>query len=101
MKLLRAFLSRLRGLRRRSRHDAELDAELESHLQHHIDDNIRRGMAPAEARRQALIQFGGVEAAKEAWRDRRSLPWLETFLQDVRFGLRMLRKNPGFSAVAV
>jgi putative ABC transport system permease protein len=58
-------------------------------------------MTPEEARRQAMIKFGGVESIKEAYRDQRGLPWIETLWQDVRFGARQLRKNPGFTAIAV
>lgn len=78
-----------------------MSAELQSHIELHIDDNIRAGMPPDEARRRALVSLGGVEALKEQYRDRRGLPWLETVLQDVRFGLRMIRRNPGFSTVAI
>jgi predicted permease len=79
----------------------EIDAELESHLQMHIDDNLRAGMTPAEARRRALIHLGGFEQARQAVRERSTLPWMETTWQDVRYGLRVLLRNPGFAAVAI
>jgi predicted permease len=101
MRKLRAWLSRCRGLFKKQNRDLELAAELEIHLEMHIEDNLRAGMAPKEARRQALIKLGGVEQTKEKYRNQRGLPFLESFVADVRFGLRMLRKNPGFTAVAI
>src|SRR5439155_12543678 len=98
---LRAWLVRLTGLFNKRRRERELAEELESHLQMHIADNLRAGMSPAEARRQAMIKLGGLEQAKENYRDLRGLPMIETLIQDVRYGLRQLRRNPGFIAVAV
>jgi putative ABC transport system permease protein len=81
--------------------ETEFNDELNSHLQMHIRDNVRAGMTPQEARRQALLTLGGIEQAREIYRDRRGLPLLETLLSDARFGARMLRKNLGFTTVAI
>jgi putative ABC transport system permease protein len=101
MRTVRAWFVRLGELVFRQRRDFELAAEMESHLQMHIEDGIRAGLPPVEARRQAIIALGGVEQTQENYRDRRGFPALEAVIQDVRFGLRLLRKNPGFTAVAV
>jgi macrolide transport system ATP-binding/permease protein len=96
----RTFLQRLAALFRR-RLDDDLDDEFRSHLEMSIDLNLRKGMTPADARREALRNFGGFEQTKELYRDQRGLPMIETTLQDLRFGLRMLRRSPGFSALAI
>lgn len=101
MSRLRTSLTRLRGLFRKERMDLELAEELASHLEMHIEDKVRAGMTAEEARRDALIKLGGIEQTKENCRDQRGWPFLESLLQDLRFGLRMLRNNPGFSVTAV
>ena len=88
MRYLRALITRLVELFRKPRRERELAAEMESHLQMHIDDNLRSGMTPDEARRDALLKLGGIEQTKENYRDQHGLPLVETLLQDLRFGLR-------------
>jgi predicted permease len=101
MRKLRALFIRLAELFRKPRRERELAIEMESHLQLHIEDNLRSGMTLLEARRQALIKLGGIEQTKEAWRDRRGLPVVETLFRDFRFAGRVLRKNLGFSLVVM
>ncbi len=98
---MRVLLSRLLGIFRKAHCDEELDMELRSHLDLLVDEKVRQGMTPDEAHCVALRSFGGVEQTRENCRDQRGLPWLESFFQDLRYGLRQLRKNPGFTAVAV
>src|SRR5579863_10069278 len=101
MRKIRAFVLRLRGLFRARPSDADFAVELDSHIAMHIDDGIRAGMTPDEARRQALILLGGAEQTRQAHRERRTLPWVEDLLHDLRYGLRMMARNPSFTAVAV
>ncbi len=92
---------RLAGLVPNASRERELADELEGHLQLHIDDNLRSGMSPEQARREAIVKLGGIEATKEACRDRSSVPFLENVLQDLRFAIRQLGKNPGFTFTAI
>jgi predicted permease len=98
---LRSFFSRLRGMLGKSRSDDELNSELRAHLEALTEENVRRGMSSEEARYAARREFGGFEQTKESYRDLRGLPFVETFLQDVRIGFRSLLKRPGFTAIAI
>src|SRR5687768_2617443 len=101
MKTLRAWLARVAGFVAPDQGERDFDAELQSHLDHHIDDNLRAGMTPAEARRHALVKLGSPASVKEAHRDRRGLPNLESLVQDVRYALRGLGRNRAFTAACV
>ncbi|HEV2215799.1 MAG TPA: ABC transporter permease, partial [Terracidiphilus sp.] len=101
MRRLRAVWMRLRGLFFGWQQDGEFAAELDSHLTMHTEDGIRAGLSPEAARRQALIQLGGAETTRQAYREQRTLPWLENLLRDVRYALRGFRRNPVFAITAI
>ena len=88
-------------MKRRKRMMEALDQEIRGHIEMETQDNLERGMPPEEARRAALRKFGNVTRVKEETREVWSFTWLEQLLQDVCFGARMLRKNPGFTVVAI
>ena len=101
MRALRRFFHRLIARSTTGRDEERLRAEIEDHLALLTAENIRAGQSPAEARRQAVVKFGALEAVRESYRDQRSLPFLETLLQDARHALRRLRNAPAFTFTTV
>jgi predicted permease len=98
---LRQLIARVGAFFRRGPLDRDLDDEVKTHLELAVEENLNKGMPWQEAQRQALIQFGGVQQAKERQRESRGLPWLDVLLQDLRYTMRTLRRDIGFSVIAV
>ncbi len=101
MRKLRAFWIRFCGIFTTRRIGDDLDAELQSHLAEAIDEGQRLGLSETEARRRALLRVGGAEQVRQAYRDRATLPWLESLMRDVRYALRGFRRNPVFAITAI
>jgi predicted permease len=101
MRTLRRFFKRLTSWARTKRDEERLRAEIEEHLAIQTAENIQAGLSPIEARRQAMLKFGGVEAMKEEYRDQKGLPFLETLAQDLRYAFRQLAASPGFALIAI
>jgi putative ABC transport system permease protein len=101
VKALRRFCQRLTSWATSARDEALLQAEIEQHVAMQTAENLRAGLSPLEARRQALLKFGNVEALKEIYRDQRGLPFIETLLRDARHALRRVRKAPAFTAAVI
>ena len=98
---MRRFFTRIASLFGRNRLDARLDDEVQFHIDMLAQEHMRHGMSPEDARAAALRNFGGVIQMKESYRDQRGLPFVETFLQDARYGARALLRTPGFTLAAL
>jgi predicted permease len=101
MRTLRRFIKRLTWWAGTERDEERLRAEIEDHLASQVEDNLRAGLSPEEARREAVLKFGAIEALKEVYRDQRGLPFLETPVRDIRYSLRRLRKSPAFTVTVI
>jgi hypothetical protein len=101
MKTLRRLFRRLASWATSARDEERLRAEFEEHIAMQTAENLRTGLSPVEARRQAVLKFGSVEALKDSYRDQRGIPMLETLLSDTRHALRRLRQAPAFAATVI
>ncbi len=101
MGAIREAFNRVLSFFHKQERDSDLDAELQSHIDLAVEENISHGMSPQEARRRALVRFGGVQQAREQQREARGLPWLDILLQDLRYTFRTLRRDAGFTTVAI
>ena len=101
MRKLRAFILRCIAFITGRHAQRDLEAELQSHLDLHIEDGLRSGLNYEDARRRALVRLGGFDQTRQAVRERASLPWIEDMLRDLRYGLRAMSRNPGFTLIAV
>src|SRR6266568_4956124 len=101
MNWLHKIHRKVQGLFQKQKLDAEMDEEMRTHIEMRTREHIQAGMPPDHARHAAMRQFGWMESIKETCREQRGVTWLEHLIQDLGYGARMLRKNPGFTAVAI
>jgi hypothetical protein len=101
MRALKRFVNRLRSWATTRQDEERLRDEIADHLALQTAENLSAGLSPVEARRQAMLKFGSVEAMRETYRDQRGLPWMETLIQDTRHALRRLRMAPAFTITTI
>jgi len=100
MNTLRRLTARLRNLLTRQTDQERFLEEMDEHISRQTEENLRSGMSPTEARRHALLKFGAVEAIREQYHSEKILPLIESVVSDIRYSVRILRKNAGFTAIA-